>query len=103
MSSVPSTPPPCEASVRRVSTPEGIVISKAPSRLRPKARNTRATKAFTHTLEPSSTTPNGPRMAVAARPSAENSTTTAVPWSITSLTPARISSLPGGETPGFCP
>ena len=51
-----------------------MVISNAPSRLSPNARNNAAMNPFTHGLEPSCTTPNGPRMAVVSRPSPENST-----------------------------
>ena len=36
MSSVPMKPPRCEALIQPVSSEEGSVISKAPSRLRPK-------------------------------------------------------------------
>src|SRR4051794_3765804 len=52
-----------------------MVISKAPSKLRPKAMNSAEMKPLTHGLDPSVTMPNGPRMAVVARPSPENSTT----------------------------
>ena len=52
-----------------------MVISNAPSRLSPNARNSAAMNPLTHGLEPSCTTPNGPSMAVVSRPSPENSTT----------------------------
>ena len=68
-------PPPFEARSSLVRRLEGSEISKAPNRLSAKTRNTSATNPFTQTFEPSCTTPNGPRMAVAARPSSENSTT----------------------------
>ena len=74
MSSVPSTPPFCEARSRLVRMPDGMVISKAPSRLSPKTKNTSAMKPLTHGFEPSCTTPNGPSSAVAARPRPENNT-----------------------------
>ena len=50
------------------------MISNAPSRLRLKARKTNAIKAFTQGLEPSCTTPKGPRAAVAASPNEEKRT-----------------------------
>ena len=49
---------------------EGMVISKAPSRLRPKAMKSAAMKPLTQGLEPSVTMPKGPRIAVVASPSA---------------------------------
>ena len=52
---------------RRVSMPDGMVISNAPSRLRPNARNSAAMNPFTQGLEPSCTTPTGPRMAVVSQ------------------------------------
>ena len=75
ISSVPAIPPCCVPRSSLVSTDDGMVISKAPSRLRPKARNTSAMKPFTQGFDPSCTTPNGPRTAVVSRPSPENSTT----------------------------
>jgi hypothetical protein len=53
---------------------EGTVISKAPSRLNPKAMKRAEMKALTHGLLPRVTMPNGPRMAVVARPRPEKST-----------------------------
>ena len=53
---------------------EGMVISKAPSRLRPKAMKSAEMKPLTHGLDPRVTMPNGPRIAVVARPRPENST-----------------------------
>src|ERR1041385_6912266 len=50
MSSVPNTPPFCEARSSDVRMPEGMVISNAPSRLSPKIRNTSEIKPFTHGL-----------------------------------------------------
>ena len=47
---------------------EGMVISKAPSKLRPKTKKTRAMKPFTQALEPSCTTPAGPSATVTMRP-----------------------------------
>ena len=41
-----------------------MVISKAPSRLSPKAKKTPAMNPLTQGFEPNCTTPNGPRMAV---------------------------------------
>ena len=38
---------------------EGMVISKAPRRLRPKAMKRAEMKPLTHGLDPSATTPNG--------------------------------------------
>ncbi len=75
ISSAPAMPPRPEARSMRVNSEEGRVISKAPNRLSPKARNTSAMKPFTQGLDPSCTTPNGPSSAVAANPSDENSTT----------------------------
>ena len=51
-----------------------MVISNAPSRLRPNTRKIAAMKPLTHGFEPSCTMPNGPRIAVATRPRPENST-----------------------------
>src|ERR1043166_8563572 len=48
--------------------PEGMVISKAPSRLKPKATKSSVMNPLTQGLEPSVTIPNGPRMRRAARP-----------------------------------
>ena len=75
ISSVPAMPPCCVPLSRRVSSAEGMVISKAPSRLNPNARNTSAIKPFTHGFDPNCTTPNGPRIAVVSRPRPENNTT----------------------------
>ena len=44
------------------------MISKAPSRLNPNTMKTSAMKPFTHGFEPSCTTPNGPAIAVTAKP-----------------------------------
>ena len=74
MSSVPSTPPFCEARSRLVRMPDGMVISKAPSRLSPKTKNTSAMKPLTHGFEPSCTTPNGPEQRRGRSPRPENST-----------------------------
>jgi hypothetical protein len=75
MSSAPAKPPFSEDRFNRVRMGEGILISKAPSRLSANARNNAAMNPSTHGLEPSVTTPNGPSKAVVSRPSPENSTT----------------------------
>ena len=49
----PANPPCPDAAFRRVSIPDGIVISNAPSRLRPKVKNTSAINPFTHGFPPS--------------------------------------------------
>ena len=71
---VPTKPPLLEDRFKRVRTEDGTVISKAPSRLNPKAMNSAAINPFTHGFEPSSTIPNGPRIAVNSSPNPENST-----------------------------
>ena len=53
---------------------DGIVISNAPSRLRPKAMKRAEMNALTQGLDPRVTMPNGHRMAVVAKPSPEKST-----------------------------
>ena len=75
ISSAPAQPPFSEDRFNRVRMGEGMVISNAPNRLSPNARNNAAMNPLTHGLEPSVTMPNGPRMAVVSRPSPENSTT----------------------------
>ena len=75
ISSVPIDPPRCEAWSIFVSSDEGSVISKAPSRLSPNTTNTNAINAFTQMLDPSCTTPNGPNAAVTRRPNPVNITT----------------------------
>ena len=75
ISRLPAKPPWSADLLRRVRITEGIVISKAPSRLSPKAMKSAEMNAFTHGLEPRVTMPNGPRSAVVASPSPENNTT----------------------------
>ncbi len=74
MRSVPAKPPLSDDAFSLVRIDEGMVISKAPSRLIPKAMNSAAMKPLTHRLDPSCTMPNGPRAAVMASPIPENST-----------------------------
>src|SRR4051794_11996367 len=74
MSSVPTKPPLSDDAFSFVSTDEGIVISNAPSKLNPNAMNSAEMKPFTHGLDPSATTPNGPSSAVIASPIPVNST-----------------------------
>ena len=64
-------PPWSDFWLRVVRRPEGRVISKAPSRLKPKAMKTAAMTPLTQRLEPSWTTPKGPRIAVTASPRPE--------------------------------
>src|SRR5215469_12055675 len=47
ISSVPRNPPCPDALFSRVRTPDGIVISNAPNKLRPKTKNTSAINPFT--------------------------------------------------------
>src|ERR1035438_2173475 len=54
---------------------EGMVISKAPSRLNPKAMNNTEMNPLTHGLAPRFFTPAGPSSKVVTRPSPEKSTT----------------------------
>ena len=68
ISRVPATPPPPEAALSFVSRPEGMVISKAPSRLKPKMKKMTAMNPFTQALDPSWTTAAGPRASVRTRP-----------------------------------
>jgi hypothetical protein len=51
-----------------------MVISKAPSRLSPNARNSTAMKPFTQGFEPSCLTPTGPSSAVTSNPKPEKRT-----------------------------
>ena len=74
MSRVPNVPPWREAESSLVSKPEGNVISNAPSNDKPNTKNKVEMNAFTHTLELSCTTPNGPAIAVAAKPNRQNRT-----------------------------
>ena len=74
MSSAPAQPPFSEDRFNRVRMGEGMLISNAPNRLSPNARNNAAMNPLTHGLDPSVTMPNGPSMAVVSRPSPENST-----------------------------
>src|ERR1035438_2052363 len=64
MSRLPRKPPWSADRFRRVRITEGMVISKAPSRLNPKAMKRAEMNALTHGLLPRVTMPNGPRMAV---------------------------------------
>jgi hypothetical protein len=72
--SVPPKPPFSVERLSRVRMDEGMVISKAPSRLRPNVMNSAEIKPLTHGLEPSCTTPKGPSSAVISRPIPEKST-----------------------------
>ena len=74
ISSVPMNPPWPDAAFSFVSTPDGIVISNAPSRLKPNTKKTSAMKPFTQGFEPSCTTPAGPRASVRikAEPAEQN-------------------------------
>src|ERR1043166_8210297 len=74
MSRVPTNPPLLDDSLRRVRTEEGIVISNAPSKLRPKTMNRVEINPFTHGFDPSWTTPDGPKIPVTPRPRPENRT-----------------------------
>src|SRR5258708_5175093 len=68
MINVPSNPPRRDALSRLLSNPDGSAISNAPSKLIAKIVKTSAMKVFTHTFEPSCTTPNGPTAAETPRP-----------------------------------
>src|SRR5260370_9064618 len=74
MSRLPRKPPLSADWVRGVRVEGGMVIAKAPSRVRPKAMKRREMKGLTQGLEPRVTMPKGPRMAVVARPSPEKRT-----------------------------
>ena len=52
ISSVPAKPPLSDDWFRRVRIDEGMVISNAPSRLKPKAMNSAEMKPLTHGFEP---------------------------------------------------
>src|SRR5882757_10005885 len=75
ISNVPNTPPLCDALLSLVKMNDGIVISKAPSKLNPNIRKMAQISPFTHGLEPSWTTPKGPNSAVVTSPKPVKSTT----------------------------
>ena len=72
MSSVPAEPPRFDSAFSFVNRLLGSVISKAPNRLNPNTRKTKAIRLLTHGLEPSFTTANGPSAAVNPKPIAVN-------------------------------
>src|ERR1039457_5364795 len=90
ISSVPAKPPLPEDWFRRVRIEDGMVISKAPSRLSEKAMNRTVMKPFTQGLEPSCLTPTGPSSRVASRPRSEKRTTIPRQKTTARMTPSRF-------------
>src|ERR1017187_6673055 len=87
---VPAKPPLPEDWFSRVRIADGIAISKAPSRLSPKAMNRTVMKPLTQGLEPSCLTPTGPSSRVARRPREEKRTTIPSQKTTACMAPSRF-------------
>ena len=68
ISSVPTNPPCPDAAFSFVNTPDGIVISNAPSKLSPNTKKISAMNPFTHAFDPSWITAAGPSASVRTSP-----------------------------------